>query len=172
MFVSGASGTSVTRLPGVRGRQQDVAEQLDRVGRRQSGSRRRRARAQPEVAHAVLAVDVPGAGRAGSSSGRSAPAAHRHVGRPAASSTIRVLRTTSSTGALPATQVTARRSRAGWQGGEQQGAGVVDAGVDVEHEGIGTLARLTRRTVTQRARPRLQHLAAGAGQGSSRDAVH
>ncbi len=43
-----------------------------------------------------------------------------------------MLATTSSTSALPPTQVTATRSRSGLQRREQQRAGVVDAGVDVE----------------------------------------
>src|SRR6478752_383116 len=50
---------------------------------------------------------------AGSSSGRSAPRATGTSVRPAVSRTRSVLRTTSSTGALPPTHETARRSRAG-----------------------------------------------------------
>ena len=78
-----------------------------------------------------------GAFRAGSSSGRAAPRATGTSALPATSSTVRVLATTSSTVAFPPTQVTARRSRAGMPGGEQEGAGVVHAGVDIQDDGQG-----------------------------------
>ncbi len=55
------------------------------------------------------------AGRAASRRGRSAPRPTGTSPRPAVSRTTRVLRTTSSSGALPATQLTARRSSAGWR---------------------------------------------------------
>ena len=74
---------------------------------------------------------------AGSSSGRAAPRATGTSGLPAASSTVRVLaHDVVDAGVAGHTghrhEVEARVPR-----GEQQGARVVDAGVDVQHDGQG-----------------------------------
>ena len=132
-LVIGASGTTVTRSPAAAPRRRWC---------RAAGPAPARVGAQGGGRHPEVAPSRRRRARGGRRPGPRAAAARRPTPtgtspRPAASSTVRVLRTTSARGALPPTQVTARRSRPGCSAGEQQRAGVVHTGVDVEDHGEG-----------------------------------
>ena len=130
MLVSGASGTSVTGVARGSRRGEDVAQQLDRVARVGPQRRASASRGRPCRRRRARGGRRPASSSSGPRGARGRPARRRG---PAASSTMRVLRTTSSTG-----RCRRRRSRPAGrgrvQGGEEQGAGVVDAGVDVEDD--------------------------------------
>ena len=113
-----------------------VERRVDRVPEQVDGDptvRPQRRGGETEVGHAVTAVDVPGVDRVLEERARGADP-HRHVpavdevehGQGVADD-VDERGVAADAGHRP--QVQARV-----QGGEEQGAGVVDAGVDVEHE--------------------------------------
>ena len=87
----------------------------------------------PEVTHPVLAVHVPRVDRR-REQGRAAPAATGTSSRPHVWSTLRVLRTTSASGALPPDTGDRLQLESRVQGCQQQGTGVIHARVDVEDD--------------------------------------
>ncbi len=132
MLVSGASGHERHGTVGLGSLAADVTEQLDGVARVGPGGRR----APPEVTHAVVAVDV--AGVDGSlEQGPLGAAGDRHVGATGGLEDEQrvahdVVDGRVATDAGDGPQVEGRV-----EGGEEQGARVVDSGVDVEHDGGG-----------------------------------
>ncbi len=176
-FVRGASGTSVTRSPA-----SAAASRTSRSSStppRPAGSRGigvgggagRPGSGQPEVTHAVLAVDVPRRpGGLEQRPRRSAP--HRDVEPaggvehdPGVADDVVHGRVARDAGDRAQVDV-------GVQRGEQQGAGVVHTGVDVQHEGDRHVARLTGGWSRSVLGPGFTTSVPAAGEGPSPDAVH
>src|SRR5690606_19454709 len=107
MLVSGAVGTRVTGRGEARiSRRSRVTASTSAGVRRGAGRPRSPIPSWPWTWRAERGASIRG---------RSAPRATGTSPAPARSSTVSVLRTTPSTSVLPATQVTARRSIAGWR---------------------------------------------------------
>ena len=129
-LVIGASGTTVTGSPAAACCLDGVAQEVDRGARVGAQGGRR----HPEVGHAVVAVHVAGVDRLLEQRARG-PDAHRHVAAPGGLEHDEGVAHDVGQRGVAADAGDRPQVEAGVQGGEEEGAGVVDTGVDVEDHG-------------------------------------